>query len=228
MHGTAASEQDTEGVCFLLDIMEIKKMKNKTEKNAKNEKKMKKAPEIIKLSWIDDKHVDYFSDEDFRKIYNFFVINTPCEDLSSRAITLQEYGWKTPWRKPFYLNKQLKTASSNYKLIYSASTYNAVADALEKSDLKSDFPEKANIERICIYDSKSNQFMSVFAHIRNAFAHGRFKVVPVNDLSDSVFIFEDIAKNNKISARMILRKSTLLKWISIISGGERKFEESNK
>ena len=183
------------------------------EKKSKKEKEMKKTPEIIKLSWVDDKSADYFSDEEFGKIYNFFVINTPCENLSSRGITLQEYGWKNPWEKPFYLNRQLKATC---KLIYTASTYNAFADALEKSDLKSDFPEKTSIERICIYDSKDNQFMSVFFHIRNAFAHGRFKVVLVNDLSDSVFIFEDIKKQNQISARMNLRKSTVFKWISII------------
>lgn len=198
------------------------------EKKSKKEKEMKKTPEIIKLSWVDDKSADYFDDENFRKIYNFFVTNTPCEDLSSRAITLQEYGWKTPWRKPFYLNKQLKFACSNLDYLFFPKNRYEFLATLEKADLKDAFPKNIDIERICVSASNRSQFMSVFAHIRNAFAHGRFKVVPVNDLPDSVFIFEDIAKNNKISARMILRKSTLLKWIPIILGGERKFEESNK
>ena len=41
---------------------------------------------------------------------------------------------------------------------------------------------------------------------------------------DYVFAFEDVAKNKKknryeVTARMILRKSTLLKWIDLIEHG---------
>ena len=49
-------------------------------------------------------------------------------------------------------------------------------------------------------------------------------MVDVN--GESVFIFEDVAKESdklKVSARMILRKSTLLKWIDIIEQGERQY-----
>jgi hypothetical protein len=140
--------------------------------------------------------------------------------------SLVEYGWNTPWSKPFYLNKQLRQAASNYNLIYSAKSYDAMDIALEKADLKDNFPLDFSKERVCIYDNQGNQFQSVFYHLRNALSHGRINMVDVN--GECIFILEDVqSKQNeeklKVSARMILRKSTILKWIEIIESGECKY-----
>lgn len=73
-----------------------------------------------------------------------------------------------------------------------------------------------------MYNKKKNQFISVFYHLRNAFAHGRLNMIDIGLKDDYVFIFEDIQKKKemcKVTARMILRKSTLLKWIDIIEAG---------
>lgn len=48
----------------------------------------------------------------------------------------------------------------------------------------------------------------------------------VDSDGECVFIIEDVKANKndnkvKVSARMILRKSTLLKWIDLIEHGER-------
>ena len=64
----------------------------------------------------------------------------------------------------------------------------------------------------------------MFYHLRNAFAHCRLNMVDVD--GECVFILEDVVTSkgkNKLSARMILRKSTLLKWIDIIESGEIKY-----
>lgn len=142
--------------------------------------------------------------------------------------TLEEYGWFAPWRKPYYLNRQLRQAASNYELLFSSKGYDEMDVALEKADLKETFPSDFSRERICIYDTQKNQFLSVFYHIRNAFAHCRLNMIDVN--GECVFIFEDVQpkKNTeqlKVSARMILQKSTLLKWIDIIENGEREYKK---
>ena len=181
-------------------------------------------------SWLQWIAPATFNDADLFRIVIFFVFHSPCPQLSSMQKTLQEYNWNTPWRKPFYLNKQLKQASSNQSLIFSASNYSAMSDALDKANLNNSFPCELERERICIYDNQKNQFMSVFYHIRNAFAHCRLNMVDVN--GECVFILEDILPNKKtdtlkVSARMVLKKSTLLKWIDIIEGGEKEFKEEN-
>lgn len=67
--------------------------------------------------------------------------------------------------------------------------------------------------------------MSVFYHIRNAFAHGRFDFRILNN--EKYYIMEDAYKDLKVSARMILKKQTLLNWIDIIEGGEKIHKEIN-
>lgn len=180
------------------------------------------------LNWIAP---EQFNDYDLFRIVIFFVFHSPCSELSSMCRTLEEYGWSTPWRKPYYLNRQLKQAASNYELLFSAKGYDEMDVALDKAKLKDDFPSDLTRERICIYNNHSNQFMSVFYHLRNAFAHCRLNMADVNGAC--VFIIEDVQPNKKedkvkVSARMVLRKSTLLKWIDLIENGEREYKRATE
>ena len=75
-------------------------------------------------------------------------------------------------------------------------------------------------ERIVIYKGNYNRFLSICYHIRNALAHGRLAMYERNN--EIIFALEDgIKKQNKfhVRSRMILKKSTLLKWIDIVEGG---------
>ncbi len=181
-------------------------------------------------AWIRWIAPDRFEDRDLFRIVVFFVFHSPCENLSSMRRTLAEYGWTAPWKKPYYLNKQLRQVASNYKLLFSAKGYNEMDVALEKADLRENFPCNFSYERICIYDNQRNQFLSVFYHLRNAFAHCRLNMVDVG--GECVFILEDVQPNKnsdqlKVSARMILRKNTLLRWIDLIENGEREYKKTN-
>ena len=179
-------------------------------------------------SWIDWIVPERFNDQDLFKIVIFFVFHSPCANLSTMSKSLSDYGWNTPWRKPYCLNKQLRQTASTYNLIFSAKGYDEMEVALEKADLKDAFPSDFSRERICIYDNQGNQFLSVFYHFRNAFAHCRLNMVDVD--GECVFILEDVqpkknAEPLKVSARMILRKSTLLNWIELIENGEREYKK---
>lgn len=175
-------------------------------------------------NWIE---FDDFYDYDFLRIVTFFLFHSSCDNLSAMRKSLYEYGWTAPWKKPYYLNKQLRQEASTYELLFSAKGYNEMEEALEKAALLNDFPSDFSRERICFYDNLGNQFLSVFYHIRNALAHCRIKMVDVD--GECVFAFEDIQpKNNKnqvkVSARMIIRKNTLLKWIALIEAGECEYK----
>jgi len=179
-------------------------------------------------SWLQRLAPSKFDDKELFRIVIFFVFHSPCEGLSAMGKSLQEYGWSTPWNKPFYLNKQLKQVVNNNNFLAAAKTYDEMDKHLKKVNLKDNFPSDFSIERICIYDKKDNHFLSVFYHLRNAFAHCRLNMVDVD--GECVFILEDVepnrnSENLKISARMILKKSTLLKWIDIIEGGEKEYKK---
>ena len=101
-------------------------------------------------------------------------------------------------------------------------------EALRKANLYDGFPADLESERICVYDNMHNQFLSVFYHLRNAFAHCRLNMVDID--GECVFILEDVIhekKTNalKLSARMIIKKSTLLNWIDLIEGGEKEYDK---
>lgn len=187
-------------------------------------------------SWLVALPSDLFSNENYQKIYNFFVVNSIVKGVSARGKDLSaDYGWNNPWSKPIYLNKQIKAMMSQENILFSAQVYEqgknskkkaeTMEEALEKADLKI-FPQYDN-EKICIYNNKKNQIISTFAHIRNSFAHCRFNVVDRND--NRVYCFEDVEPNKdtnvKVSARMVIFESTLLRWISLISEGERYYTE---
>lgn len=174
------------------------------------------------LNWIAP---EKFNDKDLFKIVVFFVFHSPCNGLSARQISLSDYGWKTPWKKPYSLKKRLKESASNYNLLYSAQKYDGMETALKKADLLDGFPKDITRERVCFYNGQRNQFMSVFYHLRNAFAHCRLNLVDID--GECYFVMEDVLPNKngdkvKLSARMILKKSTLLKWIDLIKDGGEK------
>lgn len=175
------------------------------------------------LRWIAPEE---FNNADLFRIIVFFVFHSPCRTLSYMNRTLAEYGWHEPWKKPYQLRKQLIQVSTNCELLFSAETYDTMDEELKKGNLYDGFPNNLHTERICVYNTMKNQFLSVFYHIRNSFAHGRLNMVDVD--GECVFILEDVVKGDgrlKLSARMIIKKSTLLNWINLIEGGEREYQE---
>ena len=62
-----------------------------------------------------------------------------------------------------------------------------------------------------------NHYYSLFSHIRNCLAHGRF-VLKKNKNKERILILEDKTpgKGGKITARIIIKLNTIFKIISII------------
>ena len=89
------------------------------------------------LQWIVP---DRFDDKELFRIVTFYVFHCPSENSSYMRKSLKEYGWNTPWRKPYKLNNQLKQVTNNEHLIYSSSTLKDMDVALEKAELDIDFP----------------------------------------------------------------------------------------
>lgn len=175
-------------------------------------------------SWMIETPIEEY-DADFVKILDFFQFHAPVPGQSARCKTIQEYGWETPWKTPFWLNRQLKRAASNYDLLFTAESQGKMDENLEKADLRDSFPSELTRERICVVNNKKNQFMSVLYHIRDSFAHGRFYIATIGD--ERIFVMEDVSPGGvqrSVTARMIIKKTTLLAWISLIENGEKEVE----
>ena len=184
-------------------------------------------------SWLKWLTPEIFYDEKLFRIVIFYVFHNPCAGLSVMSKSLSDYNWSNPFGKPFYLNKHLKDVSNSEKLVFPADNYENILEQLEKADLKDNFPSNLSRERIVMHDNKDNHYMSIFYHIRNSLAHGRINIVDVD--GECIFILEDVnerRKNNKgevaVSARMIIKRDTLLKWIDIIEMGEKEYKKKVK
>lgn len=111
------------------------------------------------MTWIAPER---FNDAELFRIVIFFVFHSPCSKISYMGKSLKEYGWNSPWEKPYYLNRQLLQAASNYNLIYAAKTYNEMYMKLTEAKMLDTFPLDHSQEKICIYNNCKNYFLSVF------------------------------------------------------------------
>ena len=180
----------------------------------------------INPGWIHKKKEEKYLDTEFIRIFMFFVVNTPCVESSSSGISLKEYGWgKDLWRKNTLKNSLFSVAGLvRDDTFVVAKKTDGMKKACEKGRTKTGFHGDRSKEKVVIYKSKDNEFLSICNHIRNSFAHGRFSIFDgVN--GDAVFVMEDGVKRNgkfQVRSRMILKKSTLIKWIDILEkkGGD--------
>lgn len=92
-----------------------------------------------------------------------------------------------------------------------------------KNNFYGNFPPDLIEEKVIFKKQKYGQVDSLLHHIRNSFAHGRIAFCKNNNIT--YIIMEDINKNNNVSARMILSKTTLLRWKTIILSGPNKSNE---
>ena len=163
--------------------------------------------------------------EEVLRVYKFFVMNSPVDGLSSRQKSLLDYGWNTPWRKPYSMRKRLNHLVGNKDFLFTAQKYDTLDVTLTAADLMT-FPPTDHKERAAIHNGKSTQYLSLFFHIRNGFAHGRYNTIQDGD--DIIFIMEDVTSRRKgmangqktLSARIVIRLSTLSRWMDLIEGGE--------
>jgi len=174
--------------------------------------------------WIKRRVPNEYADDSLKDLIVFFVINTPCTDLSSSSIELSDYGWG----KDIWKNEKLKKALFQIAGIERGSTFvvaqktNEMKAICEKASLKKNFHKSRDVERIAIFKGRYNEFLSICYHIRNAFAHGRLAMYDYENGNDIVFVLEDGIKKNgefQVRSRMVLRKSTLIKWMKILKSG---------
>lgn len=173
--------------------------------------------------WVKKDVPKNFADDDLKKLVLFYVIYTPCTDLSSSSISMKRYGWDSDnvWRDQKLKNELFEVAGLvRNDTFISVKTIDMMKEACQKANMTRSFCKNRQKERIVIYKpSKYNEFLAICYHIRNAFAHGRLAVHSIKNSADIMFVLEDGLNYNgkfQVRSRMILKKSTLLRWIEII------------
>jgi hypothetical protein len=164
------------------------------------------------------------NDDELARIYRFYVIQ-PLAGESWRLRTLDSYGWIGKFDTDLDGKKGsggLRAILSTYfdltDKVFVYTEQNDIAQHFIDLELEDGFPLNLSFQRAVIgkISSEQTQFLGLLRHIRNCFSHGKF--ILVDNGTEQVFVFQDDDKNN-VTARIILFKTTLLKWIEVITGG---------
>lgn len=149
--------------------------------------------------------------ENFQKIIDFYLFSCPTPDKSRRGKTFNQYGWNGSPQFAQLKKKMLNTSSLSLKSNYYPCT---------KDELSEKFETIKNIrpfDEYCVflkYD-ENTVMQSLYAAIRNAFAHGSFNVQKIKDTN--VYFLANYDKYLK--AEIVLLESTMLEWIAIVKKG---------
>jgi len=183
----------------------------------------------LRPEWIlDTEGVGY--DNEFWCIVDFFLLHSLCDGQSWKNNNLHDtYLWKRyPWQSASYLKDKITRAiwGGDIPRLYMAETRALLQNKINGRDLDDDFYMNVHLQRAgYVKTSKGknndNIIMSLFYHIRNALAHGRYGFVPVLDNDYMIFLEDGDAHADtfEVTARIAITKRSLLAIRDVIING---------
>ena len=149
-------------------------------------------------------------DERMKKIIQFYLFNTPVEGISARGSTFKELGWNKKRLTPL-LKKEIDFLSSNWKI----TTVKEIKAKLKTLGQL----EKVKFEEMAIHiNNKNSNIDSFFYAVRCAIAHGSFSVR--KHKGQAFYVLENKDKG-KLKARIVIKESTLIYIMKIVSNPEK-------
>ena len=185
-------------------------------------------------TWIKAADIAFIRNNDaIKDVIDFFVVYSPCANVSARGMDLTQYYWKekNPTKGKYLYNKILSTAGlvENETLFFSESLSNT-EELFARARMGKDFCQAYTDNRVALV-SNGNLIMSIFRAIRNCLAHCRFTIIL--DYEDPIIAMENgepigkekEGKQFQVKARMLLKLSTLKEWIRIVKEDHAKADE---
>lgn len=168
-----------------------------------------------------------YTSEEFKSIIEFYVLHAPIlKSDKSDAFGLKnfkDYGWRGNADMNKLERELLKTSGIQSFCFIKSSTISNTLEQMQlgtnawcvehpRAVLKQDFvvtiTENGKVE----ISNSETRMECLFRHIRNAFAHNHVYVFENGNI-----LLEDIdAQSKSITARILLPKITLIRWISIV------------
>lgn len=165
-----------------------------------------------------------FSDEQITMIWDFYVTKA-IADSASQKRRVSDYGLRElPWNDMLRtagikaVNVKVLLANSINKTLrnYDLEITEKVGNETRNKPIEIDIPKIVCLTPFSIADeekpkAKVGEAESVLTHIRNSFAHGNTYF-----FNNNMMLLEDKDNRGSITARIILKRQTLLDWISLI------------
>lgn len=189
---------------------------------------------LLRTSWLTEPlPQQVLEDSSWMRIVHFFLIESPCPGQSNRKNNEIDKWAPAPWVGIRSLKTSLNQAIFSRRdvdVMLAVRSKKELEDTCKKLNLDELFYENIDDQRMAFVkvNSKGNtsKYMSLFYHIRNALAHGRF-AFKTDTLERFVFIFEDgtVTSDGKefdLTARGVIRLNSLVLAINTIQKGPGK------
>lgn len=189
---------------------------------------------ILRTSWLNEPlPQQVLEDSNWMRIVHFFLIESPCPGQSNRKNNEIDKWAPAPWVGIRSLKTSLNQAIFSRRdvdVMLAVRSKKELEGTCKKLNLDEYFYENVDDQRMAFVkvNSKGNtsKYMSLFYHIRNALAHGRFAFI-TDTLEHFVFIFEDgtVTSDGKefdLTARGVIRLNSLVLAINTIQKGPGK------
>lgn len=157
-----------------------------------------------------------FNSRYFQRILDFYLFHCPVDNQSVRGKNFSEFGWSGQKRFAKLKALMLSAASSELKDRYKSCNKNDIEDVIKKFGLNI---QKPNLTEAVVFLSSEDRTVmgSLYRAIRHSLAHGSFTIMTYN--KERYYLLENF--DGYCKARLILKESTLLKWVSIVKEGYR-------
>ena len=178
-----------------------------------------------------------YSDSEFAAIVDFYVLQ-PCvakgdKSSSQNPRTLGSLGWGSGEGNQSLSKLEgllLKNSGMSSRVMMKSRTITATLEAMNLNgeiciehprcvlrwDTKVELEEDGEIKKT----TNGTRVGTLLRHVRNAIAHSQTYV-----FSNGMIMLEDKGDGGLVTARILLRKETLLDWIDIIDPNFRKHED---
>lgn len=166
------------------------------------------------------------SQTEYASLYSFFVTYSMCDRQSFKKRSFIDYGWKTNSIQVVDVVDKKKIVTNLGEALVSVIDFSKnsnfiftrednLNELFKNNNLADGMLNNYDIERCVISKTPgSNRYLKLFHRIRNGLAHGKF-LLKLSSTNEKMVVIQDDDGTN-VTARLVLRLSTLLRFICII------------
>lgn len=159
-----------------------------------------------------------FSNPNFARIYRFFVVETPVDDVSHRGISFRQRGWNLN-----SLNAAIKRSATFLKTNWFVCTAKEAETQMRSHGI---FDSVRMPIEIAIHTSRNDSnTVGLFYSIRCAFAHGAFST---HICDGEPYYFLENKDKNTYKGRIVIKESSLISIINTVESEPPKKKSKAK
>lgn len=161
--------------------------------------------------WTFKQKISLGNDKNLQRLVQFYVWETPVRDTSAKGIPFSELGWKGGSFNTLQAEMRKSSGFPNDKWIKASGR--KVEEKLRSVDRFDGYDCSFEFAIHTVKDG-FNKTEALFYFVRNALAHGGFKI---SEYKGERYLVLENRQGSQLKGRAILREKSLLEWAKLLS-----------